>query len=435
VLTTCSVDVLSHTAVRARNGGALFATCYEPELLAQLAGMDGGAAAVDVAGDSVAWRASDAAAVAAANGADDAAGAAGAAPKAKLALEKVPFCGSYTVPLSRFDKGVVGAKARNTKALNESLGGGRIPSWIKLPKSMVIPFGTMEHVLDDPANAAVKAKMQALERAVDDSSEQALEASLRACRECVLELVPPAGCMDAIQAEMLAAGIAPPETPERWEMAWRALTKVWASKWNDRAFVSLRNVGIDHADLRMSVLVQPVVDADYAFVIHTANPSTGDATELYAEVVAGLGEVLVGNYPGRALSFAMKKATPAEAAAGTAYVAPGALPKVIGFPSKSVALRIPRSTLIFRSDSNGEDLEGYAGAGLYESVPMDEEDESFADYATDPLVRDEEFRDQILLAITECGVAIEAALGGVPQDIEGVVKDGEIYVVQTRPQV
>ena len=29
VLTTCSVDVLSHTAVRARNGGALFATCYE----------------------------------------------------------------------------------------------------------------------------------------------------------------------------------------------------------------------------------------------------------------------------------------------------------------------------------------------------------------------------------------------------------------------
>jgi alpha-glucan,water dikinase len=330
---------------------------------------------------------------------------------------------------------VVGAKARNTKALNESLGGGRIPSWIKLPKSMVIPFGTMEHVLDDPANAAVKAKMQALERAVDDSSEQALEASLRACRECVLELVPPAGCMDAIQAEMLAAGIAPPETPERWEMAWRALTKVWASKWNDRAFVSLRNVGIDHADLRMSVLVQPVVDADYAFVIHTANPSTGDATELYAEVVAGLGEVLVGNYPGRALSFAMKKATPAEAAAGTAYVAPGALPKVIGFPSKSVALRIPRSTLIFRSDSNGEDLEGYAGAGLYESVPMDEEDESFADYATDPLVRDEEFRDQILLAITECGVAIEAALGGVPQDIEGVVKDGEIYVVQTRPQV
>ena len=121
--------------------------------------------------------------------------------------------------------------------------------------------------------------------------------------------------------------------------------------------------------------------------------------------------------------------------AGGPHVAPGALPKVLGFPSKSTALRIPRSTLIFRSDSNGEDLEGYAGAGLYESVPMDAEDETFADYAADPLVRDESFRDEILLAITECGVAIEAALGGVPQDIEGVVKDGQIYVVQTRPQV
>ena len=37
VLTTCSVDVLSHTAVRARNGGALFATCYDEALLAPLA--------------------------------------------------------------------------------------------------------------------------------------------------------------------------------------------------------------------------------------------------------------------------------------------------------------------------------------------------------------------------------------------------------------
>ena len=37
VLTTCSVDVLSHTAVRARNGGALFATCYDEALLASLA--------------------------------------------------------------------------------------------------------------------------------------------------------------------------------------------------------------------------------------------------------------------------------------------------------------------------------------------------------------------------------------------------------------
>ena len=122
--------------------------------------------------------------------------------------------------------------------------------------------------------------------------------------------------MDAIQAEMLDAGISPPESPERWEMAWRALTSVWASKWNERAFVSLRNVGIEHADLRMSVLVQPVVDADYAFVIHTANPSTNDPTELYAEIVMGLGEVLVGNYPGRARVSVAKRKTVSSPASG-----------------------------------------------------------------------------------------------------------------------
>jgi alpha-glucan,water dikinase len=114
---------------------------------------------------------------------------------------------------------------------------------------------------------------------------------------------------------------------------YRYMAAVWASKWNDRAFVSLRNAGINHADLRMSVLVQPVVDADYAFVIHTVNPSSNDETELYAEVVMGLGEVLVGNFPGRALSFAVKKSTPKEAASGK-YIADGEAPRVLGYPSK-----------------------------------------------------------------------------------------------------
>jgi hypothetical protein len=39
--------------------------------------------------------------------------------------------------------------------------------------------------------------------------------------------------------------------------------------------------------------------------------------------------------------------------------------QVLGYPSKPIGLFIKRS-IIFRSDSNGEDLEGYAGAGLYD---------------------------------------------------------------------
>ena len=41
-------------------------------------------------------------------------------------------------------------------------------------------------------------------------------------------------------------------------------------------------------------------------MIHTANPITKERGEIFGEVVLGMGEALVGNYPGRALSFSAK---------------------------------------------------------------------------------------------------------------------------------
>lgn len=35
----------------------------------------------------------------------------------------------------------------------------------------------------------------------------------------------------------------------------------------------------------MAVLIQEIINADYAFVIHTTNPSSGDDSEIYAEVI------------------------------------------------------------------------------------------------------------------------------------------------------
>jgi len=66
-------------------------------------------------------------------------------------------------------------------------------------------------------------------------------------------------------------------------MAWTnnyAWQGVWASKYNERALLSMRKVGLDFRDLRMAVLVQRVVPAAYAFVIHTQNPATGDSDEV-----------------------------------------------------------------------------------------------------------------------------------------------------------
>ena len=60
--------------------------------------------------------------------------------------------------------------------------------------------------------------------------------------------------------------------------------QVWASKWNERAYVSCKKTRVDHDAVCMAVLVQEVICGDYAFVIHTNNPVTGDPSEIYTEV-------------------------------------------------------------------------------------------------------------------------------------------------------
>ncbi|KAL4424418.1 hypothetical protein ABPG77_005661 [Micractinium sp. CCAP 211/92] len=92
--------------------------------------------------------------------------------------------------------------------------------------------------------------------------------------------------------------------------------------------------------------------------------------------------------------------------------------------------------LIARSDSNGEDLEAFAGAGLYDSVPFPALEHHAIDYAVEPLLFDGELRQRLLAELPELGAGVEQAFGGVPQDIEGVrTAEGACFVVQSRPQV
>lgn len=68
------------------------------------------------------------------------------------------------------------------------------------------------------------------------------------------------------------------------------------------------------------------------------------------------------------------------------------------------------------------------------SVLMDEEESMVLDYSNDPMMVNKAFQTSILSKVAEAGKIIES-LYGCPQDIEGVVKDGMIYVVQARPQI
>ncbi|KAK6922260.1 Pyruvate phosphate dikinase, AMP/ATP-binding [Dillenia turbinata] len=409
VLTPDMPDVLSHVSVRARNSKVCFATCFDSNILHDLCAKEGKVVQlVPTSADIIYSEAKE----------DFAMGASPAkvkedAPHSSLSLVKKKFTGTYAISAEEFTSELVGAKSRNIAFLK-----GKVPSWVGIPTSVALPFGVFEKVLSDQANRQVAEKLRTLKEKLGTGDFSALGK----IRSTVLELTAPQQLVQELKTKMQSSGMPWPgdEGEHRWEQAWLAIKKVWASKWNERAYFSTRKVKLDHEYLCMAVLVQEIINADYAFVIHTTNPSSGDSSEIYAEVVKGLGETLVGAYPGRALSFICKKNDLNS-------------PKVLGYPSKPFGLFIRRS-IIFRSDSNGEDLEGYAGAGLYDSVPMDEAEKVVIDYSSDPLINDENFRKSILSSIARAGHAIEE-LYGSPQDIEGVVRDGKIFVVQTRPQV
>lgn len=205
--------------------------------------------------------------------------------------------------------------------------------------------------------------------------------------------------------------------------AWRAIKAVWASKWTERAFLNRRSAGIPEADLSMAVLCMALLPADYAFVLHTRSP-VAESTDIFGEVVVGLGETLVGNAPGRAFSFSAPRN--------------GGAPETLALPSKLHAHTAPAPgeppLLIARSDSNGEDLEGFAGAGLYESVTTQATGVRAVEYAHERLLWDDGFRAGLAARLAALAEAVEASAGS-PQDIEGCVVGEDIYLLQSRAQV
>jgi alpha-glucan,water dikinase len=380
------VDIVSHVAVRARNANLLFAACHNGEVLQHLKSLRGCILSLEVnpAGDVIVVETS---------------GESPPTPARIHTRQRSPTARSfrsYAVSLPNFNETIVGGKSCHQARLH-----GHLPDWIQLSPSVALPFGVFEHVLGLTLNQGIARRYTALTEQAERSGTEIL-ATLR---NLVCSLEAPEELKVALRETMTGAGL---DWPADWEKTWNRIKRVWASKWNDRAFLNRKRMG----------LRQRLVSADYAFVIHTVNPSTGNRHELFAEVVLGLGETLVGNHPGRALSFVWNKST--------------GRPILLSYPSKSVGLY--GTGLIFRSDSNGEDLPGYAGAGLYDSVLLDSPRHVTIDYTLEPLIWDEAFRQNLLTAIARLGLEVEQNCGA-PQDIEGVVAQGSYYLVQTRPQV
>lgn len=423
IITSQSTDVLSHIAIRARAQSVLLATCYDASIIERAKNLASDDVTVQVNLD-----AGGCIAVAPCNPELAGSGKKGTPTEKQISSRmnaSIVPSKAWVLDQDEFEEGQVGGKSLNIQKLLAIL--SDTDGDIHVPKSVALPYGTLSKVMDDKSNAKakkaitdLKAKLASRAQAHDGVpvEVQQLKGAL------ATTLTPPSPLLEQLNDILSKKDMMPLST----EVLWDAICHVWASVFNDRAWLSRRSMGIPDEDLFMSVLLQELVPANYAFVLHTSDPITGSPDTVHGEIVLGMGEALVSNMPGRALSFVCH-------GDGSTSIS--------SYPSKIRALYCDTSSkiLMARSDSNGEDLEEFAGAGLYSSVPvpMTSYQSTAISYAHEPLVWDDSFRQNILKTLSDVGKSIEQACSS-PQDIEGVIRvDHEgalsVYIVQTRPQV
>ena len=317
------------------------------------------------------------------------------------------------VELEEFDKKCVGAKSNNTKKVF-----GKVPNckWLHYPESFAIPFNVHEYFLTLENNVDLKDEINdCIEKISREKNAENIRKLLDKCKNLTMKIeFIENDETEKLKNRLFEFGIMDDEFQE----AFKAIKSVWASKFNERVYIATSKVGISLYDIKMSVLCQKIIPAEYAYVIHTKNPTNNNPNEVFAELVVGMGETLVGAYEGQSFSFSYNKKTKKY--------------EILSYPNKTISLK--NSGFIFRSDSNTEDLEGFSGAGLFDSIPMVKDTKVEMLYYSDKLFYDKAFAENIICKISELGINVEK-MYGIPQDIEGVYYNKDFYIVQTRPQV
>ena len=73
-----------------------------------------------------------------------------------------------------------------------------------------------------------------------------------------------------------------------------AVQKCWASLWTAQAISYRHQNGIDQGSVAMAVVVQVMVPSEVSGILFTANPATGERSEIILNASFGLGEAVVG---------------------------------------------------------------------------------------------------------------------------------------------
>ena len=167
-----------------------------------------------------------------------------------------------------------------------------------------------------------------------------------------------------------------------------AVRRCWASLWTARAIGYRVQMDIDQRAVAMGVVVQVMVHADVSGILFTANPSSGDRSELVVNASYGLGEAVVGGH-----------VTP------DTYVLDRASLE-------------PKETLI----GTKEEMIASAGAQGTSTQPVPEAKRN-----------ESSLSGEILSQLAALSMNVERLFDGVPQDIEWAVANGNCWLLQSRP--
>jgi pyruvate,water dikinase len=166
-----------------------------------------------------------------------------------------------------------------------------------------------------------------------------------------------------------------------------SVRECWASLFSQRAIYYRNQKGFEHSEVDIAVVVQEMVDAEKAGVMFTSHPSTGEP-RVIVESAWGLGEAVVSgsvspdNYVVDRESGQVEEVTVAD-----------------------------KKLMHVRDTETGETVE--------REVPEEKREAR--------VLSDEE-----LAGLVELGRTVEDHYG-TPQDVEWAMKDGETYVLQSRP--
>jgi phosphoglucan,water dikinase len=325
---------------------------------------------------------------------------------------------SLIVPIDEVTVEIGGQKAFGLRRLSEMSSNSR--ERFLVPNALVIPFGVMEKTLS--AKKGLSEEYWRLAGEMDSSDGASLsggpeqgggrEGVIEQLRHLIERLEVPveitsniggvfrderlmvrssANCEDL--EDFAGAGLYESIPNVQTGEVASAVCRVWSSLWTRRAVLSRKQAGIRHEQARMAVIIQQMIAPDYSFVLHTVNPLSHRADEVYAELALGLGETLA-----------------SAAARGTPYrlvcnKESGAV-QTLAFANFSQALL---------ADSRG---------GVRREL---------LDYSRVSLSRESESRKDLGRQLAAIGSCVESGFNKA-QDIEGAIMGNKIYLVQSRPQ-